>query len=145
MGAEVPDDARVGLMKAEVDAARGDEVDLAQLAGGDQVSDRLDRRAVEEGVTRHQHQAEFLSQCGELRRFFQRARKRLLDERVLAGLERGACEWIVRADRRGDDHRLDLGVRQHLGELSRLTEAGVSAPDLRQCLGPGVAQVTRSA
>ena len=32
MGREVPDDAHVGLVQAEIDPARGDEVDLAELA-----------------------------------------------------------------------------------------------------------------
>ena len=56
MRAEVPDDAHVGLVQPEVHAARRDEVDLAELAGIDQLADRDDRRAVEERVARHQHE-----------------------------------------------------------------------------------------
>ena len=53
---EVADHA-VGLVLAQVHPRRGDEVDLAQDVLADQVADLVDRRAVEERVARHQHQA----------------------------------------------------------------------------------------
>src|ERR1051325_1540211 len=52
--AEVPGDTDVALVQAEVHAARRDEVDVAEVAVRDQVADRVDRRAVEEGVAGHQ-------------------------------------------------------------------------------------------
>src|SRR6185369_17721205 len=51
----VPDHAHVGLVKAEIDAARGDEVNVSQLAGIDELLDRPYRRAVEERMARHQY------------------------------------------------------------------------------------------
>ena len=39
--------------------------------GRDQVADRLHRRAVEEGVARHQYQAELLRQIRKMDRFRQ--------------------------------------------------------------------------
>ena len=57
MRREIPDDADVRLVETEIHAARRDEVEIAQLARLDQVRwIGNDRRAVEEGVSRHQHQ-----------------------------------------------------------------------------------------
>ena len=50
--AEVPDDARIRLVQAEVHAAHRDEEDLAELARADQLLDLHDRRAVQERVAR---------------------------------------------------------------------------------------------
>ena len=53
---EVADHA-VGLVLAEVHPRRRDEVDLAEHVLADQVADLVDRRAVEERVAGHQHEA----------------------------------------------------------------------------------------
>ena len=53
---EVPHDADVGLVQAEVHATRRDEVDLAEIAGVDQLLDRPHGRAVQERVARHEHE-----------------------------------------------------------------------------------------
>ena len=66
--AEVPDDAHVGLVQPEVHAARRDEVDLAELAGADQVADHVDRRAVEERVPGHQDEAALVGELDQLDR-----------------------------------------------------------------------------
>ena len=57
--AEVPHDADIGLVKAEVHPARGDEVDLSQLPAIEQLLDRPDRGAVQERVAAHQRPATF--------------------------------------------------------------------------------------
>ena len=52
MRREIPDDAGVGLMEAEVHAAYRDEVDVPQLSRVDQLFDPHHGRAVQEGVAR---------------------------------------------------------------------------------------------
>ena len=107
MRAEVPDDAHVGLVQAEVHAARRDEVDLAELAGVDQALDRRHRRAVEERVAGHSTRPFASATLDQLARLLGRRRERLLDEDVLAGLERRHRERVVGRDGRRDRDRLD--------------------------------------
>src|SRR4029450_7644858 len=57
VGPQVPDHAHVGLVKAEIDAAGGDEVNVSQLAGIDELLDRPYRWAVEERMAGHQEGA----------------------------------------------------------------------------------------
>ena len=111
MRAEVPDDADVGLVQAEVDAARRDEVELAELAAVDQLLDGDDRRAVEERVARHQHAAGLAGQAHELCRLLGARCEGLLDEDVLAELQRLRGELEVGRDRRRDHDRVDSGRR----------------------------------
>ena len=93
MRAEVPDDADVGLVQSEVDAARRDEVELAELAARRSarwIDD--DRRAVEERVARHQHEPASAREPRSARAASSDdAGERLLDEHVLAGLRARAA------------------------------------------------------
>ena len=54
---EVPRNADVRLVEAQVDATGADEVDLADLARVDQVPNLVHGRAVQERVARHEHQS----------------------------------------------------------------------------------------
>ena len=63
---EIPRNADVGLVEPEVHAARRDEVDVAELARVDEITDRVDGRAVEERVARHQGQAALARDAREL-------------------------------------------------------------------------------
>ena len=56
MRREVPDHADVLLVQAEVDALGGDEVDVAQLAGVDDLLDLAHGRAEDEGVADHERE-----------------------------------------------------------------------------------------
>ena len=84
MGREVPGDADVRLVETEVDPARRNEVELSQLSRLDEVADGNHRGAVEEGVSRHQHQTATLCELDELEALTRRRGKRLLDEDVSA-------------------------------------------------------------
>ena len=84
VGAEVPDHADVALVQAEVHPARGDEVEVAELARVEQLLDRAHRRAVDERVAAHQHEAGLARDPRQLLGLDGRGRERLLDERVLA-------------------------------------------------------------
>ena len=130
MRREVPDHAHVLLVQAEVDARRGDEVDVAELAAVDEVAELAHRRAEHEGVAHHEREAGAVGEQHELLGVGRRARHRLLDEHVLAGLERRLGEREVRRDRRGDDHRVHGRVVEHLVVALRGGLRRVAAADL---------------
>ena len=59
-------------------------------------------------------------------------RRRLLDEYVLAGLERALRELVVRGHGRRDDDRVERLVGEHLVEATRSTAPADSAPRTRR-------------
>ena len=128
VGREIPDDAHIRLMEPEVDPARGDEVDLAELARVDQRLDLHDRRAVEERVTRHQHEVLPARQLDQLPRIGDRGRQRLLDEHVLAGRERGGGQRVMGRDRSRERHGVDGAIREHLRRSSAAAARRDTAP-----------------
>jgi hypothetical protein len=90
-------------------------------------------------VTRHQNAPALCREPGELRALDDRRGERLLDERVLARLERGARELEVGPDRGRDDDRLHLRVGQNVREAGRLADPRVAACDAVERLAPRVA------
>ena len=88
---EVPGDADIRLVEAEVDPARRDEVEVPELARFDQIANRDDRRAVEERVSGHDHEPALVGEADQLDALVRGSGERLLDEDVLAGLECCAC------------------------------------------------------
>ena len=134
MRAEIPDDADVGLVQSEVDAARGDEVELAERHRVDHLLDGDDRRAVEERVARHQRPAGLAGEPHELGRLLRARCEGLLDEHVLAELQSLRGEVEVRRHRRRDHDRFDVVVRQHLEIRRRPPNGRVAAPPVIQPL-----------
>ena len=63
----------------------------------------------------------------------------LLDEDVLAGLERGFGEAVMRADGRGDEHGIDVRVGEDLVAPGGDGHGGVAGLSLLEGLRPGVA------
>ena len=84
----------------------------------DQLAHGVDRRAVDEGVPRHQHAVGGGGDLGELVGVVQARGERLLDEHVLAGFERALGQRVVGLRRRGDHDRLDRRVGEHGVELA---------------------------
>ena len=140
VGREIPDDAHIRLMEPEVDPARGDEVDLAELARVDQRLDLHDRRAVEERVARHQHEVLPARQLDQLPRIGDRGRQRLLDEHVLAGREGGGGQRVMGRDRSRERDGVDGAIREHLVEALQQRHAGIPRPHLGERLRVLVAQ-----
>ena len=114
VGREIPGDADVLLVETEVDPARRDEVELSQLSRFDEVADGNDRGAVEEGVSRHQHQPATLGELDELEALARGRGKRLLDEDVLSRLERRTSKREVRRHRRRERHGVDRLVGEDI-------------------------------
>ena len=134
MRPKVPDDADIGLMQPEVHAARGDEVDLPQLAIIDQTLDRGDGGAVEERVARHQDEAALIGSLGQLYDLLRRRSQRLLDENVLPRVERCHREREVSGNRSRDRHRVERLVLQHLLEVHRAGDPRIATRDHLQCV-----------
>ena len=118
------------LVHAEVHPRGGDEVRLADDVLSDQVADLVHRRAVEEGVSRHQHQAALLAHRQQLGGVTGQPRQRLLYQDVLAGRERPRGELEVGRWRGRDQHRLHPRVAEDRLEIRLHGIARVAALEL---------------
>ena len=104
-------------MHAEVLAVAVDAEHLAERARVDELLQLLHAGVVEEQVAGHEHEVALLGERDELVDLGRGHRGRLLDEHVLAGLERGLRELVVGRDRRRDDDGVELRVGEHLLEV----------------------------
>jgi len=136
---EVPDHAHVLLVQAQVHALGGDEVDLAEVAGVDELLDLAHRWAEDEGVADHEREATLGGEVDQLAGLRRVRGHGLLDEDVLAGLEGGPGEGMVRADRREDEHGVDVRVGEDLVVLGGDGHRRVAGLSLLEGLRPGVA------
>ena len=94
---------------------------------------------VEEQVAGHEHEPARLGEGDELLHLLAAHRRRLLDEDVLARLERLLRELVVGRHRGRDDDGVDLLVRQQVGERGRRARLRVARAELGQPLRVGVA------
>ena len=124
---EVPDHVHVVLEQAEIHPRAVVVVDVAEIAGADDLADLLDRAGVDEGVVDHQGQV-------AARRFFDQPPRivggggdRLFDDDVLAGAQRGKGQLVMRRDRRGDQHGIDGGVVDQRARILMQRQARDSA------------------
>ena len=101
---------------------------VAELAVVDELLELDDGRVVEQQVAGHEHEVALLGQRDELVDLVALHRRRLLDEHVLAGLERALRELVVGRHGSRDDDRVQLRVVEHLVEARR--PAGVRVPAL---------------
>ena len=118
MRAERPERVLVGAQLAEVEPVAVDVVDVAELA---RVGDLLQldhARVVLEQVADHQDLARALGRGRDLLGVGDGLRQRLLDEAVLAGLERLEREVGVGRHRRGDDHRVERVVGEQIVDVA---------------------------
>jgi hypothetical protein len=95
---------------AEIDSAHRDEERRPEVVVLELIPDEIDRRAVQECVPRHDDPVVLAAQRDNLARAGDGICERLLDEDVLARLERSAGESLVCADRRRDDDGFDRRV-----------------------------------
>ena len=92
---------------------------LAELAGVHEPLQRLHGRVVEQQVAGHQHEAVRLGGGDEVLRVGRARRGRLLDEDVLAGLERPLRQLVVGRGGSRDDDRVQLRVREQVVVVRR--------------------------
>ena len=93
--AERPERVLVRADDAEVLAVAVDAGDVAELAAVDELLHLLQPGVVEEQVSRHQDEPAGAGEVDELLHLLAAHRGRLLDEDVLARLERLLCERVV--------------------------------------------------
>ena len=117
--AERPERVLVLADDPEVLAVAVDAEHVAELAGVDELLQLQHAGVVEEQVPGHQRQVALLGEGDELLHLLAAHRGRLLDEDVLAGLERLLRELVVRRDGRRDHDRVDVRRREQLGEVVR--------------------------
>ena len=107
--ADVPDHVLGAARPPEVEPLVADGEQFADLAGGDVVPHPGDRGLIDEQMPHHQDHVPVLGGVDQLARLGGTVRERLLDEHVLAGLDRGHGDLEMRRRGRGDRHRLAVG------------------------------------
>ena len=131
---EVPHHVHVVLEHAEVDADAVDVTEVAELALVEELLHLPHRRAVDERVVDHQGEALLVGERDHPLRVGDGVRERLLDEDVLAGLERLDRERRVRAHGRGDGDGIDVGALQERVEVGLALHRGVRGEHLFEAL-----------
>ena len=127
----LPDDAEVLPVPV-------DHQDLAERALVDELLELLNAGVIEEQVAGHEDEVALLGDRHELVDLRRLHRGRLLDEDVLAGLERVLRELVVRRHRRRDHDCVELRVVEHLVEGARPSALADTAPGTpRACRSPG--------
>ena len=91
-------------------------------------------------MPRHEHEITRAGQRDELVHLGGAHRGRLLDEHVLARLERLLCELVMRRDGRRDHDGVELVVSEHLGEVAGHASARVALRKVGLRLGTRVAE-----
>src|SRR5262249_31655732 len=134
---EIPEDVRVVLEQAEVEARRVAVVDAAQISRLYQTAQLCDRRVEHEGVSRHQDPLLAVGQCDQGRRLCDTGGERLLDEHVLSMEQRVAGNGVVRVDR-GCNHDCVDVCGQQVTVIGKETDAGVPGGDVVEPFGSQV-------
>ena len=132
--AERPERVLVRAHDPEVLPVRVDAEHVAELAGVDELLQLAHARVVEQQVAGHQDEVALGGERDELVHLGALHRRRLLDEDVLAGLERLLRERVVRRHGRRDHDRVELGVGQQLGEVARGPRARIARREGRALL-----------
>ena len=117
MRTEAPERVLVGAELAEVEALGVQVVDVAEVALFDQVGELADPGVATEQVPDHQGQVALGGQGHDALSQGRVLGQRLLDEAVLARLQRPDRQVPVGRDGRRDRHRLQLGVREQLVKI----------------------------
>ena len=138
--AERPERVLVLADLAEVLAVAVDDEHLAELPVVDQLLQLLHGRVVEEEMARHEDEPARLGEPDQLLHLRGPHRRRLLDEDVLAGLERRARERVVRRDGGRDHDGVDVVRGEQLVEVARHLRVGIALRELRAPLLARVAE-----
>ena len=125
-------------MQAEIDPARRDEVDTAELAALDQRADRLDGRAVDEGMTRHEEKSPCPRRFQQLERLARGRGQRLFDKHMLVRFEGAHSQLEMSRNRSCNRDRLHFRIAEHRPVCVDCADRRVAARDRLEC---GVARV----
>ena len=117
--AQRPECVLVDADDAEVLSVAVDAQHVPERAGVDQFLQLLDTRVMEQEVSGHAHEVALLREADELLHLRAAHGGRLLDEHVLACLERLLGEFVVSRHGCRDDDGIDLRVVQSGGQIGR--------------------------
>ena len=138
---QVPRHVDVLLEEAQVEAPGADVLDLADVAGLDDLLDAAHGGGVDEGVPHHERQLLLRRQLDQFVALLRGLGHRLLDEGVLPRLEALLRQLVMEVDRRGDDHGVDFLVADDLLEVLRGLHRGIQLLHVGQPLLVLVADV----
>ena len=138
--AERPERVLVAADDAEVLAVRVHAQELAELAGVEELLQLEDARVVQQQMAGHEHEAALTREPQQLLHLGALHRRRLLDEHVLARLERLLRERVVGRHRRRDDDGVELVVGEQLVEVGRHPRLRMPCRELLPQLLRGVAE-----
>ena len=127
---EVPEHVHVGLEKAQVDPQRVVVRDLAERAASGELAQLLHRAREQERVVDEQRDLLPRGERDQLLALGGARAHRLLDQYVLAALDRAPRQREVRRHRRRDQHRGDVGAVDGRLGLGFARRAGRHAPRL---------------
>ena len=133
MRREIPDDAGVGLMESEVDAAYRNEVDIPQLSRVDQLFDPHHRRAVQErcgpasstSPARSARSTRSATAADDEARGFS-------TQTCLPASRAAAAMRVMRRDRRRDDDGVELGIGEQVVEFRGVARARMARRSCRE-------------
>ena len=131
---EVPDDVDVALENAQVQPGAVDVEHIAQHAALDDLFHLVDAGRILEGVVHHQDLAVLLRKRDQFLGLVDLGRQRLLDQDMLAGLERLLRQRIVRADVRADGNGIDRRVVDDVVVVGGGLDARVEVLHVREAL-----------
>ena len=127
-------------MTPKFDALTVEVEHVAERAGVDELLQRLHARVVEEQVARHEHEVALLGERDELVHLGAAHRRWLLDEHVLARLERALGEGVVLRHVGRDRDRVEALVLQQVVERLRPARVRMLRGGVLAVLGLRVAE-----
>ena len=116
VGGEAPERVFVPAHRAEIHALIVDVVDVAELVRVDHLLDATDDRVIQEQVADHEDPPLVLGELDQLLRLHGEEHEGLLDVHVLAGLQRGLDQGVVRGRGSGDHEGVEVPVLQEVLE-----------------------------
>ena len=129
----------------EVQPVRRDVLQLAKRAAGSQGAEFADARMVLQQVAHHQDAPAIPGQADQFLRLGDIEAKRLLDEHILAGLERPLGQAVMQFRRRRDGHAGDFFVRENRLRIGARFQSGVLGAEAAKRLLVGVAEPAQHA
>ena len=117
VGHQIPDDVHVGADGTKIRPGEGQILELSEGAGADHLLQMIDPRVVAKDVSNHEQALHPAGEVPQLACLVDVGRERLLDQAVLAGLERGAGHLVVAAGVGGDDDRIDVTGREQFANV----------------------------
>src|SRR5271166_5771022 len=129
---KVPGHVDILLKEPQVEAARIDVPDLADVSGLDNLGDFTDGSRIKECVANHQHQPLAFSDFDKFFALRRRGGHRFLDQRMFTGKQGGLGQWKVVLDRRGDDNCIQPHAIEQMSKVSHALYIRIQAPHVLQ-------------